>query len=218
LVNIDDKDSVYLNLKAAIVSNNIVDIPVFIESDDQIFSLDFEMTFNNEKLEYLSIIDHTGYIQYNAFQNPNDKKLRFTSNHTSSYNISQKIVSIRFKLKAQCINQNDFIKINNFLNGDLCSLKLLPETICGTSSTNETESNVFTIPYPISNDISIKIPAQSVVSIYSIEGVLKYQFNNYITYENTVELPTGSLCNGVYIISLIRNQSVKSQIVVVQNN
>lgn len=216
LFTIDIRDSVNFDLSSAVVNGDILEIPVWIESDDQIFSLDFEMTFNTEKMEYLSIIDHTGYIQYNAFQNPLDKKLRFTSNHTSPYNINQKIISVRFKLTSMCIDEKDFINITNFLNGDNCSLKLAPMTICGTSSTNNLDQIFNTVHNPISSDFEFLMPARSEISLCNLNGIALFQKRNYSNSENIVTIPVNNIDNGLYILYTQFNSLVYSKKIVIQ--
>ncbi|MBK6364450.1 MAG: hypothetical protein IPF52_13515 [Saprospiraceae bacterium] len=64
---IDAQDSVNLKFTEAVLVDDIITIPIYIESDDDINSLDFSLVFNNEKFTYLSVIDHTGHIQYTDF-------------------------------------------------------------------------------------------------------------------------------------------------------
>lgn len=213
---IDDRDSVNFNLKSAVLNGNILEIPVWIESDDLIYALDFEMTFDTEKMEYQSIIDHTGYIQYNAFQNPLDKKLRFTSNHTAPYNINQKIISVRFKLTSMCINEKDFIKITNFLNGDKCSLKLPPMTICRTTSTNDVDQIFHTIHNPISNDFEFSMPARSMLSLCSLDGITVFQLLNTTNREKMTIIPVNNTDNGIYILYTQVNNFIFSKKIIIQ--
>ncbi len=216
LFTIDNRDSVHFNLSSAVLNGDILEIPVWIESDDLIYSLDFEMTFNTEKMEYLSVIDHTGYIQYNAFQNPLDKKLRFTSNHTAPYNINQKIISIRFKLTSMCIDETDFIKITNFLNGDICSLKLAPTTICGTSSTNNLDQIFHSIHNPISNDFELTIPARSDISLCNLNGITLFQKRNTTNNESTIIIPVNNTSDGLYILYTHVNSLIYSKKIIIQ--
>ena len=66
---IDTKDSVHYKLDGAQVFGDIIEIPVFIITDDIINALDFEMSFDTEKMTFLTIIDHTGHIQSTFFFN-----------------------------------------------------------------------------------------------------------------------------------------------------
>lgn len=216
LFTIDERDSVNFNLSEAVLTENILEIPVWIESDDQIFSLDFEMTFNTEKMEYLSIIDHTGYIQYNAFQNPLDKKLRFTSNHTAPYNINQKIISVRFKISSMCLDEKDFINITNFLNGDKCSLKLAPTTICNTSSTNNLDQILNSVQNPVNSDFELSIPAKSEISLCNLSGISFFQKRNTSNSESTIIIPVSNIDNGLYILYTQVNGSIYSKKLIIE--
>src|SRR5687768_1197654 len=107
--DIDSLDIVIFDLDKMVIIGQFIEIPVYIYSDDMINTLDFSMAINVENLEFESIIDHTGEMQYAAYLNPNDLKLRFTSNSFSLYPVGDfKVVSIRFGVLSTFVYASDF--------------------------------------------------------------------------------------------------------------
>jgi hypothetical protein len=134
---IDNLDSVFLNFSKAIISGNVVDIPVYIFSDDNIFTLDFSFKVDTTKIKYLSIIDHTGHIQYSDYFDPLDSKLRFTSNSFQKYpEGDKKVVSVRFMIIENSFLKSDLSQFMTYLNGDESSKQIIGNDIMLSSSQN----------------------------------------------------------------------------------
>ena len=122
---IDTNDIIVISLDQVSIFGNTVEIPVFIQSDDVINALDFSILLDSSNLEYESVIDHTGNLQYASFFNPNDLKLRFTSNSFSTYPVDpEKVISVRFKVLSDILKLADFQMLTGYLNGERCKIEI----------------------------------------------------------------------------------------------
>ena len=214
---IDLRDSVNLNLSEATIINNTITIPIYIESDDDINSLDLSVVFDTVKLTYQSIIDHTGHIQYTDFYNPMDQTLRFTSNSFTLYDTNKKIISIRFKLKSSCIETKDFFSMISYLNGDLCSSKIPEYKIYDTTSTiDNNESKVKMFPNPASEHLFIISSEDASISLITSSGEVvkkkeRLQANRLFTLD-TEDFPSGT-----YYLHFVSKQKNTYKTVIIKN-
>ncbi len=217
--DIDSNDQVIFDLDQITFDGNIIEVPVFISSDEQIFSLDFSMLLNVEALEYESVVDHTGELQFTAFFNPNDLKLRFTSNNFSPYPLSpQKVVSIRFRVLNGIVHTWDFQMLVAYLNGEGgCSsdLQLQGDEIVLSNKdiiTNET----FITPNPARDFIYVGTDEQGVLDMFDAKGhavIQNHQLNN--TGSNKID--THLFPRGIYTVRLtMEGHTMKTQRIVLQ--
>jgi hypothetical protein len=215
---IDNQDSVNLNLFEATLTGDIITIPMYIESDDDITSLDFSLVFDTEKLTYQSIIDHTGHIQFTEFFNPNDQTLRFTSNSFTLYAINKKIISIRFKVTANCIGKKDIFSMISYLNGDLCSSKIPDEIICKTSTTEESsniEINVF--PNPASQQLQIISPENGNMSFRAANGN-QVLAGDVIQANELFTLDVSNVTSGTYFLYVKTKKRILVKTIIIQKD
>ncbi len=216
---IDARDSVYYNLEGAQVSGDIVEIPVFIITDDIINALDFEMSFDTEKMTFLTIIDHTGHIQSTFFFNTNDSTLRFTSNSLTNYNTAVKIISIRFKMSSLCITGNDFFSVKNWLNGDGCSVKLNKSTVVCRPSANEDtsiDSKYAIYPVPTSNkEISVVGDENGFMEVFDNQGKVVLGRFPFVIKEKII---LSNLKAGVYYVKIHGRQSSLTKRIILLND
>jgi len=203
ILTIDNKDSVYLKVAEGTISGGTITIPVYIESDDDINSLDFSLNYDDTKITYESIIDHTGHIQFTEFYNPADKTLRFTSNSFTQYNTSTKIISIRFKILTECVNSIDFFNMLSYLNGDICSSKLPSEQVCTTSVNDDSSiGNLIKIyPNPASQFVTIEIKEKGVVTLTSLHGVNSVYRQEILPFD-LISIDTKNYQSGFYLLIL----------------
>ena len=122
---IDQGDSIVFDLSKAIIKNGLVEIPIYVASDNDINALDFSLKFNQPKLTYNKIIDNTGYIEDLAFYSSTTKFLKFTSNSFTNYEKNKNILTLRFSSDSLTINKNDFFELAGYLNGDVCNIVFL---------------------------------------------------------------------------------------------
>lgn len=215
--DIDSADRVIFDLdQLYLVEADFVEIPVFIESDDIINTLDFSMAINTENLRFESVIDHTGELQFAAFLNPNDLKLRFTSNSFSPYPmIPLKVVSIRFKVLSGIIHRSDMLMIVSYLNGEPCTAELLGDDFPLSNKdviTNET----FITPNPAADFIYIESDEEGLLDMFDIQGRAVVHNMNINSHEvNRIDVQ--KLPRGSYTVRIVSNDhTVKVQKIVLQ--
>lgn len=219
MVDIDSMDGVIFDLDQIIFDGNVIEIPVFVASDDQIFSLDFSMLLNTEALEFESVVDHTGALQYTAFFNPSDLKLRFTSNDFSPYPVyPQKVVSVRLRVLNGVVHTSDIQMIVAYLNGEggcSSSLQLQGDEIVLANKeivTNE----MFITPNPAGDFISLQTEEEGTLDMFNAQGTAVIQ--NYPFVRNDANsINVQSFPRGTYTVRIVtKDHTVKTQKIVLQ--
>jgi len=172
MVNIDSLDRVIFSLDQIQIEGDIVQIPVFVATDDIINALDFSMLINVENLEFLSIVEHAEELQYAAFLNPNDLKLRFTSNSFSPYPLQPlKAVSIRFRVLSGILKRSDFSNFACYLNGERCTCDLQLKGVEIPVSSKEVEtSDLFIAPNPATDFLYIESDEEGTLDMFDALG------------------------------------------------
>lgn len=109
---------VYLDLEHVKSDSGYIDIPVSFSSTDSIVALDFALRFNENVLNYSSIVSWVPYLtDILAKYSRDDKTLRFTSNSKHYYIVNQTIATLRFN-KTGLIKDADLFGFVGYLNGD----------------------------------------------------------------------------------------------------
>ena len=124
---IDLLDTVVIDLSNAVYISNYVEIPVSVLSDDTIFALDFSLQYDHTHLIYDTIDDLTAYMISYSYYNTMDSTIRFTSNSFQSYGIDTPLVKVKFILLNGQISISDLYSISGYLNGNLCSTKIIDQ-------------------------------------------------------------------------------------------
>ena len=217
--DIDSNDQVIIDFDQVTFDGDVVEVPVFIVSDDMIFSLDFSMLLNLDSVEYESIVDHTQVLQYTAFFNPDDLKLRFTSNDFSPYPVyPNKVVSIRFRLLHGIAHLSDFQMLVAYMNGEggcSSSFQLQGDEIIAANKdiiTNET----FITPNPAGDYIYISTEEEGTLDMFDFRGsavIRQHHFNSNVPNRIDVQ----SFPRGTYTVRLTtEDHTVKTQRIVLQ--
>ena len=198
---IDNLDSVFLNFSKAIISGNVVDIPVYILSDDNIFTLDFSFKVDTTKIKYLSIIDHTGHIQYSDYFDPLDSKLRFTSNSFQKYpEGDKKVVSVRFMIIENSFLKSDLSQFMTYLNGDESSKRIIGNDIMLSSSQNIHMLDNIVLKQNRDRTIDVSCPFDGSLHVFDTNGNI-VQCNIKIQKDITKTLELINTPYGVYLFS-----------------
>lgn len=218
MVPIDSSDRVIFSLDQIIIIGDIVEIPVFVASDEQINSLDFSMLINVENLEYLSIVEHAEDLQYAAFLNPNDLKLRFTSNSFTPYPVAPfQAISVRFKVLSPTVRKDDFSNLACYLNGEpcTCDLQLKGDEIMVSNKHIET-SDLFISPNPATDFLYIESDEEGTLDMFDALGrpvIRGHKLNtNGLNNIDVQMFPRGS-----YTVRIVSSrQTVKTQKILLQ--
>ena len=215
-VEIDSLDTVIFDIDQALTNGDYVDIPVIISTDDLIFTLDFSMKIDTANLEFVSVIDHTGELDYTAYLNPNDLKLRFTSNSFSPFpTFPQNVVSIRFKVESGVIFNSDMESPLAYLNGESCTAQCSGEQyILGNKEIISHED--FISPNPAYNLLFINNPEEGKLELFDMQGN-KVIRSVGIHSGMTNNICTGNLPRGMYLaIMHTSDHKIKTQRIILQ--
>lgn len=169
---IDTNDIIVISLDQVGIFGNTVEIPVFIQSDEVINALDFSILLDSSNLEYESVIDHTGNLQYASFFNPNDLKLRFTSNSFSTYPVDpEKVISVRFKVLSDLLKRSDFQMLTGYLNGERCKIEIQSQgDEIAVSSKEITTDEIFITPNPVTDMMYVQAGEQGSLDMFDLQG------------------------------------------------
>jgi hypothetical protein len=124
--SIDENDTVIFDLSGASCTGNFFQVPVSFKSDDTIYALDFSMKYDESKITFNAIVSQLPSVNASAYYNPVDSTLRMTSFSMSEMPHDTPVVSLYFNMLAYPVTESDFNNIITYLNGDVCSYKVIP--------------------------------------------------------------------------------------------
>jgi hypothetical protein len=214
---IDSTDMIIINMDLMYIFGQIIEIPVFIQSDEVINALDFSMALNIDNLEFESIVDHTG-INHDAHFNTDDLKLRFTSNSFSSYPKDPvKVVSIRMRVLSGAVFASDIQSLRGYLNGDRCTVVLqFSGEVIPVSNKEIITNETFITPNPVVDEMYIQSEEDGTLDLFDLHGKAVIQaFRLHGQEANTIDVQ--QLPNGSYTARVItKDHKVKTQQIVKQ--
>jgi hypothetical protein len=213
---INQGDSVMFDLSLATVAGTYTYIPVYFLSDDTIHSLDFALRYNVFQLEFDSVIDMTGNLQYLYHINPADSVLRFTSNSLNPMPPGVTLVTLKFAGSVLPVCLQDFWVQNVWLNGDVCSAGVRE---CVLSSDPDMEDievmKISAMPNPVSDVLRVTSTLDGDVDVYDLSGRIVHKG---LTEGGVIEIDVRSagLETGLYFLILknaLATESVRFQVV-----
>jgi len=214
--DIDSTDIVTINMDLAYIWGNIIEVPVFIKSDEVINTLDFSMLLDTHNLEFLEVITHTGSLQHAAFFNTGDSKLRFTSNSFSPYPVDpDKVVSIRLRVLSGAVFPSDIKMVVGYLNGDPCKANyVFTGEVLPVSSKEIITNEIFITPNPATDELFIQSDTEGTLDMFDAQG--RKAISDYSIsagHYNTIDIQT--LPRGQYTVRLVTtDDKVKTQKIV----
>lgn len=212
---IDQYDTVVFDLSRAIRNGSYIDIPVYILSDDSIFSLDFSLKFDHSKLEYDTIIDNATYLQSLSYYNPSDSTIRYTSSSFQNYENDTALVSIRFKTFSGQINIEDLNSLFSYLNGSSCSIKVINSLPVFIENIDEMVNVVKVFPNPVSEILNIRAEENVFIQLFDINGRLLFFQANILAHQN-FELVTRDFMNGTYLLKVFNERYLTIKKIVIE--
>ncbi|MEP7264781.1 MAG: T9SS type A sorting domain-containing protein [Bacteroidota bacterium] len=114
-------DTVVFDLSGATCSGNEIEFPVYINSDDAIYAIDFAMKFDLTKINYDSLTILKPYLNCSISYNNSDSTLRFSSFSGIPIENNIPLFNIRFSKMASSVDSIGFSDVSSYLNGDSCS-------------------------------------------------------------------------------------------------
>jgi hypothetical protein len=189
-----------------------------VATDDLINSLDFSMLLNVENLEFLSIVEHAEDLQYAAFLNPNDLKLRFTSNSFTPYPVAPfESVSIRFRVLSPTLKKADFSNFNCYLNGERCTCDLqLKGVELQVSNKHIETSDLFISPNPATDFLYIESDEEGTLDMFDALGIPVIR-GHTLNSNGLNSIDVQMFPRGSYTVRIVtNNQAIKTQKILLQ--
>lgn len=201
---INNLDSVVFDIEQSTISGGFVEFPVKFLSDDSIFALDFSFKYNQLNFLYDSTINITTGLTALAHYNPNDSIVRVTSYSLSTLPNDSPIVKLRFQVLSGTFCNADVNTVKGYLNGDLCSNKLVN---CNTTGIDETgfDKMIQVFPNPSSGVVHVDIPVDgATLSIIDLYGKILLTKTG-VSRQHTLNF--SSLTAGVYFIAIQKDET-----------
>ena len=212
---IDQYDTVVFDLSLAIRNGSYIDIPVYILSDDSIFSLDFSLKFDHSKLEYDTILDNATYLQSLSYYNPSDSTIRYTSSSFQNYGNDTALVSIRFNIFSGQIKAEDLNSLFAYLNGSSCSIKVINSLPVYIINNDEMLSIVKVFPNP-ANDI-LNINSDDNISVQLLDVNFKQLFYKATIFaDEDYQLLIQQFKSGVYYLRIFKENYLSIRKIVIE--
>ncbi len=204
VVTIDAGDSVIFDMFNATYSGSQVTIPVYINSDDPIYAVDFSFKFNNLDMVYdtITLSPAGSTLLAVSYLNPNDSVVRFTSSSLVSIANQTVLVYIHFNLASgQTLDAADMFTLKGYLNGDPCSEAIIPPSTVGLSDF-ASNWNLSIFPNPATDFLFVEMNQNAVLEVMDVQGkdvLLKQSLNAGIKNHVNLEfLPIGFYLVRIY--------------------
>jgi hypothetical protein len=189
-----------IDLSSAVIHENIVDIPVSVLTDNPVYSLDFALKLNTDKIKYHSVVNPGEYLQWQAYFNEKDKTLRLTSNSLQPYDLDKSMLTLRFVLISGEFEPSGIIPVTAYLNGEQDDF-MVKGNLATTIPENPNTENIKIYPNPATSFLFIKAPAEASVNLLDITGRLIYT-KTAIAEDHTYKLDVQDLHNGIYLVKI----------------
>jgi hypothetical protein len=126
---LSSNDSMLFNLSEADCFSDKIAFPVYIDTDEDIYALDFALKYNSDHIQYDSIIILKPYLFASVFFNTADSTLRLSAFSISPVEALSDLFILRFRKMLPVIDSIGFSSVITYLNGDSCSNRVSPYTL-----------------------------------------------------------------------------------------
>jgi len=209
---INSGDTVIFDLAQATYAGNTVRIPVSINTDDNINSLDFWFKFNYAKLTFDSLIDLTIYIQSTCNFSTIDSFLHYSSYALQNYANNTPLILLQFITTGQ-IHASDLDSVSVLLNGSQCSIKITEPVMNGISAAIS-PMNVIVFPNPATSTIRISAREEFAAEMLNIDGCDVIEAKQTST-NGKLEMNTSEIPDGIYLLRIYDLSSSTIQKIIV---
>ena len=218
VVTIDAGDSVIFDMFNATYSGSQVTIPVYINSDDPIYAVDFSFKFNNLDMVYdtITLSPAGSTLLAVSYLNPNDSVVRFTSSSLVSIANQTVLAFIHFNLASgQSLDAANMFSLKGYLNGDPCSEAIIPPSTVGLSDL-ASNWNLSIFPNPATDFLFVEMNKDAVLEVLDVQGkdvLLKQSLSAGIKNQVNIEF----LLIGFYLLRIYNEEGVSVKKVFVAN-
>ncbi len=210
---VETTDKVIFDLSNAVITGNVVNIPVTISAANPINSLDFSLELNNAELAYNSIISHSTSMDALDNLNAADNTLRFTSNSLINYDITAPVVSLSVTMLNGQVNAADLMSVVGYLNGEEVTTEVVGALATGITSINS-DNLVAIYPNPTTGILNVVAAENATVQLLDVTGKLVILQTN-VTANDKQEINVENLANGIYMLRVSNSNFVSMKKVVI---
>lgn len=200
---INAQDTIVFDLSKVTYADEYASVPVYILSDDTVNAVDFSFRFNEGNLYYDSTITLAANLSALYFFNPSDNTYRFTSNSFIPIESNKTLLQIRFIMLfgKREIYPADFNTIKGYLNGDLCSVKVINGILTGVrqAALNKETSSIY--PNPASTLLVVDVAEKSTIQLFDIHGK-QVIAPTVVSANQKHEISTENIANGIFLMKI----------------
>jgi hypothetical protein len=201
--------SVIFDFANAIINGNFVDVPVSVNSDEDVNALDFSLKYDDQKLAYNSIVKNASYIESADHYNTNDQTLRFTSYSLNNFELNSTLLSVRFKLDSEELNSSSVNSMVAYVNGKPASVKFTH--ISG--SVNAVAVDVY--PNPANTLLNVRVSEAANIVLMDMNGK-SVLFEISTAADQKEEINVSGLSDGMYLLKVYNDEFVTFRKVIVK--
>jgi len=195
---IDALDSVIFDCSQLTGATGAIQIPVSINSDDLIYSVDFSLKYDHTILQYDTTINVTTYLQGLSYYFSTDSTIRFTSSTFSPCTNDTTLALVKFILLAPSFTNGSIYTFKGYLNGTLCSSGYIPPSPVGLSE--NVMANFTVYPNPVQDAVSINFDNANRIELINLMGQIVYSEN--VEGLNSININSSEYVNGIYFVKL----------------
>jgi hypothetical protein len=205
-----DEELIIVDTKNAIVNSGFIDIPVYLNSFNEINALDLALKFDEAEFSFISVAGINTSINAFAKYNSNDKMLRLTSNSLERYDNDKALFYLRFEIHSQLSKDFTMISSEGYLNGYRVKVQ------SGNIIPSGTEPRINVYPNPVKGILNITSSEDVSVRIFDLEGREVY-YDHQVKANEKKEIDTRNLSNGVYMIRINNDEFLSIKKAIVEN-
>lgn len=202
--NSGEKEVIF-DLKNAVIENGVLEVPVMIDANYEVHSLDFAISLSNG-FSFINAENHVASMEVMAYVNTDDNTLRLTSNNLQRYVSGMHLITLRFATDASVASEVDFAGVQSYLNGERVGTGV-------EGSATAVVANVF--PNPASSIMNVQVTENATVQIMDMSGRMVLVEVNAVAGEN-LSINVGTLTEGVYLVKLFNDNFISVKKVVVK--
>lgn len=203
---INTSDTIVIDLANETMVGNKITFPVFISSDDTIYSLDFSFKYDQTLFDYDTILNLSASLQSNCYYNAADSTVRYTSFSLDTIPKNVNVVSVELTTLSGYMCNQDIYSIKGFLNGDVCSIKIM-NCLSASLDANEQSYPISIFPNPASEQVTLVSSYTATAVIMDLNGKILQQ-PTILSYDEKLTINTNAFANGVYVVKIYNDHFV----------
>jgi len=191
----------YANATASKVDGvNYLDVPVVINSDLSVYSLDFALQFDKATLLFSTIINADNAVK--TLANVVDNSIRFTSYGVSGLTTGSTLLSVRFQVVSQTTSSS-LSSIAAYVNGNAVASEV---TFTANQLGNLDKLTVTVYPNPAYSILNVNVSQNSTIQLIDVLGQITNEITDVLA-GSTTQINIDNLADGVYSLKVFNDKS-----------